>query len=107
MVRDTVVRSDTLIRTVQRVDTVLRVRPDTTYIITNRDSVIVRFAYRHDTVRLQAECPPAEMITTTQTITETIEVEPAWVNKLKWLLIALFGSLLIGLILFLARRKRR
>jgi hypothetical protein len=87
--------TDTVVHTVVHekptLDTVFVPKPDTTYIIMNRDSVIIRYSVRRDTVTIEAECPPNE--------TEYIEVpklipveQPKkWHDKVTWWAWALSG----------------
>jgi len=103
---DTVIQDITIINESPKLDTVFIPKRDTTYIIQSRDSVIVRFKVSHDTVKIEAECPPEKEII--KVIEKPVPVlEPKkWHQRVPWWAWALSGIGIgfIGLIIVVLKK---
>lgn len=100
IVTDTVVRMDTVYRSIERIDTIFKYNFRDTVIFVNKDSVIVKYyaSYRDSIVWIDVECPDCPEITKTETITERIKVEPTFWQMVK----KVFPVLLISIGLVIA-----
>jgi uncharacterized membrane protein len=78
------------------------VRTDTTYVFHNRDSVIIRYSTRRDTVRIEAECPPSKTEIRYRTISEKVTVEKKMKFKDRVLWIAIGAAAIGGIVLLLS-----
>jgi hypothetical protein len=76
LVADTVVRYDTIIVQVDKVDTVFKYNFDTVEYW--QDKVHIKYHYSHEDsiVYIEADCPDNEIIVEEKTITETITIKP-------------------------------
>ena len=91
---DTFIREVTIINEKPKLDTVFIPKWDTTYVFHNRDSVIIRYRVSHDTVSIEAECPPEKEIIKVIEKPVLIPEPVKWWHKLGW-----YGWAAIGFVL--------
>ena len=75
-VRDTVVKVDTIWLEVAKIDTLFKYRYDTVEF--TKDSIRVKYFHNYidSLVYIEVDCPDSEVITKTNTVTETITLKP-------------------------------
>ena len=104
IVRDTIVKYDTIIVEVAKVDTIFKYKMDTvTYW---QDSIFVKYhySYKDSLVYIEVDCPDEKEIIRTEYITNTITLEPTLKDRFK---IALYSIGALIIIAFLFRMFRR
>lgn len=95
-VKDTIIQIDTIWKVVKKVDTAFKYQYDTVFFV--KDSVKIKYyySYKDSLVYIEADCPDCPSTVKTETITETVFVEPTLWDKIK---LGLQGA---GLLTFVA-----
>jgi len=102
--KDTVVRVDTIWREVVKIDTLFKYKFDTVEFW--KDSIYVKYHYSYidSLVYLEIDCPDSEVITKTNTITETITIKPTFWEKVQQ---AVYGVVILTLMYLAVRIFKR
>lgn len=104
LVVDTVIKYDTVILELNRIDTLFRYNFDTVEFW--KDSIFVSYFY--DTIQndvyLEVDCPDEKVIYKDRTVTKTVKVEPSFKEKVLFSLNWVFwGLLILGIYLFIRK----
>jgi hypothetical protein len=99
-VRDTVVKVDTIWLEVAKIDTLFKYRYDTVEFV--KDSIRVKYFHNYidSLVYIEVDCPDAEVITKTNTVTETITLKPTLAQYFK---IGIISLVLLIAVFFISK----
>jgi hypothetical protein len=99
-VRDTVVKVDTVWLEVAKIDTLFKYRYDTVEF--TKDSIRVKYFHNYidSLVYIEVDCPDSQVITKTNTVTETITLKPTLAQYFK---IAIISLIILIAVFFISK----